>query len=158
MVFSAPVVSNNILRRSFDEGVEVSSMKLQRLLYFVASDYAKSFKGSLLGEQFQAWDYGPVVRSVYEQFRCFGGSPIRKYAKDAQGEAYLVDELANTDVKSSLDRVWDAGKSMSAVSLSRVTHLEGSAWFKTFCVSPHGFIDDFDVMNDVTYFEPLGLR
>jgi uncharacterized phage-associated protein len=159
MTFSPVTVSNNILKRAFNEDVSVSPMKLQKLLYFIASDYAKATKKPLLSEPFQAWDYGPVVRSVYDEFRSFGGGPIRKFAKDAQGKARIIKESSYPEFEETLDRVWSHTKDLSAVRLSRITHLRDSAWFKTFKREPRsGLIDETDLKEDETYLEPLGLR
>ena len=157
MTFSPVIISNNILKRAFDEEVSVSPMKLQKLLYFVASDYAKHTGAPLLSEQFQAWDYGPVVRSVYDEFRSFGGSAIRAYAKDATGASKMVKESKNEDLRESLDRIWGKAKDVSAVRLSRITHIEGSAWYNTFQQGRSGSIPDEALRADTTYIKELNL-
>jgi uncharacterized phage-associated protein len=155
MTFSPVNVSNNILRRAFDESVSVSPMKLQKLLYFVASEYGKRADAPLLAETFQPWKYGPVVRSVYDEFRSFGGGPIRAYGKDAQGKAYMADERQDSHLARALDDVWRAAKSRSAVELSRITHLPGSAWDRAY--REHRWIDAADIAADKTYEPMLGL-
>ncbi|MFC3295544.1 DUF4065 domain-containing protein [Clavibacter michiganensis subsp. insidiosus] len=68
-------------------------MKLQKLLYFAASEYAKrTGSDSLLSEPFMMWKYGPVVRSVYDEFRSYGAGRIRTYAKDARGKALSIND------------------------------------------------------------------
>lgn len=57
MAMSATTVCNNILRRSLSEGIPVSPMKLQRLLYFVACAYQKRTGSPLLNERFEVWRY-----------------------------------------------------------------------------------------------------
>lgn len=156
MTFDAGQVSNNILMRAFKDDFAVSPMKLQKILYFVASEYAKETGKPLLSEPFQPWQYGPVVRSVYSEFKPFGASPIRRYAKDSQGKAYVVDEDQNVKLRKVLDRVWAAVKSRSAVDLSRITHLEGSAWRKAFNAGDQ-YIRDSDVAGDASYQSRLGL-
>lgn len=158
MSFSAVNVSNNILKRAFDEGVPVSPMKLQKILYFVASEYAKRSNAPLLSEQFQAWRYGPVVRSVYDEYRSFGAAPIRAYGKDARGVAYMADEAKDANLSQALDAVWQSVKGRSAVELSRITHLPDSAWAKayggTYSNNPLG---DRQVQEDVSYRAELGI-
>lgn len=156
MAFSPSNISNNILWRSFDSGVAVSPMKLQKLLYFVASEYAKETGQPLLAEPFRAWRYGPVVRSVYDEFKSFRGDPIRKYAKDAQGKAYRISEKDNPELRDALDRVWSHAASMSAVELSRITHAPDSAWSKAW--NHHELISDEDLAQDRTYLKRLGLK
>lgn len=157
MTFPPVIVSNNILNRAFADEVSVSPMKLQKLLFFVASEYAKETKTPLLTEQFQAWDYGPVLRSVYDEYRSFGGSPIRAYAKDAAGKSQMIDETKDEALRRAVDRIWDHAKGLSAVHLSRITHVEGSAWFKTFQRSRSGAIPNDELCEDTTYRKPLFL-
>lgn len=154
-MFSPSHVSNNILRRAFNDDIAVSPMKLQRLLYFVASEYAKITGSPLLGESFQAWQYGPVVRSVYDEFHSFGGGSIRKFAKDAQGKSYRVNEKHNPALTYAIDRVWQKASNRSPVDLSRVTHLPESAWSKAY--EKQEYIDDNELARDNTYAHALQL-
>jgi uncharacterized phage-associated protein len=157
MTFSPVNVSNNILRRAFDDDVSVSPMKLQKLLYFVASEYAKQAGRPLLNEKFLAWDYGPVLRSVYDEFRSFGGAPIRAFAKDAAGKSMMIKESKDEALKESIDRIWDHAKDLSAVRLSRITHAEGSAWYQTFKQGRSGAIPNDALQADRTYLAQLNL-
>lgn len=157
MTFSPVNISNNILKRAFDDDVSVSPMKLQKLLYFVASDYAKLAGKPLLNEKFLAWDYGPVVRSVYDEFRSFGAAPIRAYAKDATGKSMMIKESKDEALKQSIDRIWDHAKDLTALRLSRITHAEGSAWYKTFKQGRSGAIPDDALRADTTYLAQLDL-
>lgn len=155
MAYSPVNVSNSILKRAFDEKVDVSPMKLQKLLFFVASEYAKRSGKPLLDGSFQAWQYGPVIRSVYDEFRSFGGRPIRSYGKDAEGKSYRVKESSDPNLQAALDTVWAAAKSRSAVALSRITHKPGSAWSHAYNYGGH--ITDDALKADTTYRADLGL-
>lgn len=155
MAYSAVHVSNNLLKRAFDEGVPVSPMALQKLLYFVASEYAKRTGGrQLLEENFQPWKYGPVVRSVWDEYKPFGADPIRAYGKNAQDKAYMAAENKDAVLAASINAVWNAAKHRSAVTLSRITHNPGSAWSKGY---KRGWIAHEDIANDDTYRADLGL-
>lgn len=157
MAYDPAVVSNTILKRSFDDGIRVSPMKLQKILYFVASEYAKRTDRELLAEPFQQWQYGPVVHSVYSEFKSFGANEISKYAKDATNTALIIKPGSDADLDAAIDRVWNATKSRTAVDLSRVTHFAGSAWFKAWQESER-YLDDEDIKNDLSYVDYLGLR
>lgn len=153
---TATTVANNVLRLARRDGVEVTPMKLQKILYFLACLYQRRTGSRLLAESFQAWRYGPVVRSVYDEFKSFGGSPITRYATDADGVAWGIDEQAHPEFADALDEVWNHTKGRGAVDLSRITHAEGSAWWKAWkSYSP--LIDDADMASDVTFLGPLGM-
>lgn len=157
MSFDPSMISNNVLKRAFDEGVPVSPMKLQKILYFAACQYAKRSGGQvLLAEQFQPWKFGPVLQSVYGEFKTYGGQEIRRYAKDAEGRAFVIDEGANPDLAVTLDEVWAATKGRSAFNLSQITHAPESAWWHAW-KSSAPYIDDQALVLDSTYNGRLGL-
>lgn len=132
MSMSATTVCNNLLQRTFDEKNYVSPMKLQKLLYFVACEYKKKTDADLFSEPFEVWKYGPVLPSVYGEFKSYGKEPIKSFAKDAKGISYIIDEDTSPALKSSLDRIWSSFKDWSAIALSQITHKEGSAWSEAF--------------------------
>lgn len=121
MTYSSTMIANNILSRTFAGKAYISPMKLQRVLYFVASEYQKATKRPLLEESFSTWAYGPVLYSVYDEFRSFGRGNITCYARDARGDMFGITESQDIELKVALERVWDKTKSMSAVELSEIT-------------------------------------
>lgn len=156
MPYAPTIIANNILQRSFRDGVPVSPMKLQRILWFTAAEYAKTTGEPLLAEQFEPWPYGPVVRSVNAKFAPFAGVSIDKYSKDAKGLAHTVNEKEAPKLAAVLDTVWAAAKELSPVTLARITHLPGSAWCET-TARRQKFIDNEALVTDTSYRVMLGL-
>lgn len=156
MAYSPTMVSNNILTRAFAEKIDVTPMKLQKLLYFIASEYAKRTGKPLLATSFQVWQYGPVVRSVFDEFRPFSKSAIKQYGKDSTGRAYQVDLATDPDLQHVIEQVWNGAKYMNAVTLSRITHEPGSGWSRA---NDEGrpLISDEELKADTTYQQRLGL-
>jgi len=132
MAMSATIVCNNILRRAFEEEIPVSPMKLQKLLYFTSCEYVKSTGNELLSEDFGVWQYGPVLPSIYDEFKSFKSNSITKYATDASGVAYAINENDAPNLKIAIDRVWAAFKSFDGMTLSKITHMDGSGWSNAF--------------------------
>lgn len=157
MSYSPTMIANNILSRAFAEKVYISPMKLQKILYFVASEYQKATKRVLLEEPFATWAYGPVVYSVYDEFRSFSKDNIKRYARDARGDVFVIDEAQDIELKVALDRVWDKAKHMGAVELSEITHSRDSAWDKAF-QNDEPVLNLDDIAADTTYRVPLGLE
>ena len=142
---SPVVVANNFIKRAMNESVSLSPMKSQKLIYFLYRDYLKSTGNRLFTEPFQAWQYGPVVTSVYEEFRTFGGNDINRFARNSMGDVFTVEEKGK--FKESFDRVWNNYAMRSAWDLSMMTHRPGSAWSKT--VERHEtYLEDEDIKNE----------
>src|SRR5262245_59991994 len=83
--FSADAVSNYFLIRADNEGRPITPMKLQKLMYFAHGWHlALDTSGdSLIAEDAQAWDYGPVFPHTYYEFKDFGNRPIDRLAVKA---------------------------------------------------------------------------
>lgn len=129
---SSTVLCNNILWRGANNGEKITPMKLQKLMYFVCRDYAKQFGSSPISEQFEVWQYGPVLPSVYLEFKSFGANPITEYARDARGNAYMVSERDNPDLARIMDAVWQKYQYKTGIELSRITHQPQSGWYRAY--------------------------
>ena len=160
MAYVPTLIANNILNRAFAEERtkerNISPMKLQKILYFVAAEYQKNTGKSLFSERFETWQYGPVLRSVYSEFRPFSRDYITRFAKDAENKSRMINESADPVLQRALDTVWAATKSRSAVDLSRITHMENSAWDKSF-QAEQPFLSFDNITADDTYRRELGL-
>lgn len=126
-------VGNNILQRGFAENIDITPMKLQKLIYFVYRDYLKKTGRALFNERFETWRYGPVVPSVYDKFKKNGSNAIRTYAFENGNDYFLtVNEQSSPVFKEVIDLVWNIYKNLDGIVLSSITHREGSAWRKAY--------------------------
>lgn len=123
-------VGNTILQRAFIENVDITPMKLQKLLYCLYKEYYKRTKRPLFGERFEAWKYGPVLPSIYAAFKQYGSNSIKNYARDASGKIYVVDMNSSIDFWNSFYKVWELYKNVDGIVLSSYTHRADSAWRK----------------------------
>ena len=89
---------------AFDENIPVTPMKLQKLVYFAYRDCLIQHNVRLFREAFQVWQYGPVLCSVYDEFKSFHGSPINCFAKDAQGLVYVISEKSNNEIFETIKK------------------------------------------------------
>lgn len=147
MKASSTVLCNNILFRGNRDGIKISPMKLQKLMYFVCRDYVISYGTSPISEQFEVWQYGPVLPSVYSEFKSFRSNPITKYATDANGNAFMVSENDNPALASIIDVVWRKYQTKTGIELSKITHQPESGWYRAFsehrpCITEGDMKDD----------------
>lgn len=140
---------NNILYRGNIENIPISPMKLQKLLYFVCRDYLAETGQMPISEDFEVWQYGPVLQSVYGEFKSFGSNPIKEYAKDASGKSYKVNEEDNPILERVINVVWAKYKKMTGIQLSELTHTQGSGWYRAF-MDGRDKISREDMVNDRT--------
>ena len=81
MTLDPRALSNLILDVADDEGVEVTNLALNKVLYFVHALYLADTATPLVRAKIEAWKYGPVFREVYHQFKSFDRAPITQRAK-----------------------------------------------------------------------------
>jgi uncharacterized phage-associated protein len=125
---SAKTVANYFLELARRDGVQIDPLKLQKLIYIAHGWSLVLLKKPLIKEAFEAWNYGPVVPSLYKVYQKFGASPITEYApKEPMENTYGLDN----QTKSLLDAVWERYKNLNAIQLSMFTHEPGYAWDMT---------------------------
>ena len=129
---NAVAVANYFVRKSLETGIPVTPMKLVKLVYAAHGWYLGLTGEPLIAEGVQAWKYGPVVPSVYDTFKNYGGRPITEPAGTLGPTGHTVYYSLNTlALTSFLDKIWDVYKDYSAVELSALTHQENTPWFET---------------------------
>jgi len=141
-------VANNILGRAFNEGIHITPMKLQKLIYFTYKKYLQDSGGTpLFAERFEAWRYGPVVPSVYNEFSHYSDKPIKRHHLGRDGKPWSVDESSSLFFKAAFDFVWERYKKLTGIELSTLTHMPDTAWEKAVNVKkPH--LDDSDIQTE----------
>ena len=55
----------------------MTNMRVNKLLYFAQGECLRQLGKPLFDEDMEAWDYGPVVPSVYRTYKEFGREPIK---------------------------------------------------------------------------------
>jgi uncharacterized phage-associated protein len=147
--YPAIAVVNYFIERGAHEGIKLSPMKLQKLVYFAHGWFLAVTGKPLIEESVEVWKYGPVIRKVYHELKHHGSSPVvtpietTEYAFTRQPDG-TADFVVTTAVPvlpprsedtarlyAVLDRVWDIYKQFTAKQLSDMTHEKGSPWERT---------------------------
>lgn len=128
--YSAKAVANFFLGKE-----PLTQMQLHKLVYYAHGWHLGYKKRPLLDETLEAWQYGPVVPSLYREFADFGASPITRTAREFDwltmtSTAPAIDP-SDASVRGLLERVWSVYGSYTAAQLSALTHAEESPWSVT---------------------------
>jgi len=124
-------VANYFLDRAHQRNVEVTVMTLLKVLYFAHGEYLARFDAPLVAQPFEAWQYGPVNRVVYDQLKGLGAKPIRTKLQifDATTCGYVE---ASADFRGEaaqfLNNIFDYYARFHPFRLSDLTHEQGSPW------------------------------
>lgn len=106
---------------------DLTNLKLQKLLYFTQVEYLKKHGEKLFDEEIQAWQYGPVVKEVYDWLKGCGAYVITEFDIALEDLSDIPD-----DIKAFLDEMWNKYQKYSAWGLVEKTHEKNSAWDKVY--------------------------
>ena len=132
-VYKPAWVANSFLLKGRDNNVnDIDPLKIQKLVYYMHGWHLATTGLPVVGEQFEAWPNGPVISSLYHQFKHHKWRPIRDFAKDiepATGESKaLIVPTSDESFHSILNPVWEKYKGISGRELSAMTHAADTPW------------------------------
>jgi uncharacterized phage-associated protein len=128
-------VANAFIERANREGVPISNMKLQKLMYF-AHGHNLGLRGMpLVDEAPEAWEYGPVFPSIYHTFKAYGSQPILAPGMLIEWESGRLVQVPAPPIDDPMDQqmidaVWNGYKDRTPIQLSNMSHVDGGPWQK----------------------------
>jgi len=154
MAYSALAIANAFIERSKQYGInDLSPMKLLKLVYFAHAWHLAVTGKPLFDEPVCAWRYGPVVPSVYNEFKGYGAghipTPSVVYINKNGHSEPIIPSVTDKETLSFIDAVLSTYGNQSAIFLSNLTHQSGSAWEVTKDRHQHGGINSWQIPNDV---------
>ncbi|MBG9986224.1 SocA family protein [Facklamia sp. DSM 111018] len=101
----------------------MSPKKIQKLVYYAYSWYltlmnetVEGINNRLFDEKIKAWVHGPVIYSIYNEYREYGYHNVPKQDTD--------ENLYTEDMLDVFQQVWDVYGDYSANELESITHQE----------------------------------
>jgi len=136
MAHDPKAVANFFLDCAKEDGETLTPMKLVKMVYLAHGWTLGLTSEPLIKENAEAWKYGPVIPSLYHDFKEFGNHSIDRYARwpEWQGDEVVLQspKLQHDSAPISiLKKVWNVYKRYTARQLSDMTHREGTPWHKT---------------------------
>jgi len=134
MAIKADAVANFFIDAAKREGKPITAMQVQKLSFIAHGFYLALQNAPLIDEPIQAWKWGPVIYSIYAEFREFGGDPITKSAMDIDfkdNTFVLVAQSLPADAifeRDLMEQVWKVYGRYTGIQLSNLTHQTGSPW------------------------------
>jgi uncharacterized phage-associated protein len=138
MPLSPSTVANYFLDAGNRESVPLTPLKLQKLVYFAHGWYMGFTGEPLVHESIQAWEFGPVIPSLYHEFKEFKNNPITRYTCSFRPEDLTSSEMMAA--KSLLDRIWSIYSRYTASQLSALSHEPNGPWHQMLGQMPDGHV------------------
>ncbi len=121
-MYRAVDVAYFMLKIAKEKGVDITNLKLQKLVY-IANGYMLAMHNKpLIDEAPQAWKFGPVVHSIYRQFKYYADQPI------SINTQVLEKGKLSAEAEEVIEAVIDIYGSESAIDLVNLTHETDTPW------------------------------
>ncbi len=143
---TAGSVANEFINLCSKHSVELTNMKLVKLMYI-----AQGLSLSILNrpifkdDKIEAWKYGPVVPSIYHEFKHYKSKPITSKSIVLDGgnwDNLSEPSLTNEDDKKIVKLTWKLYKDMTPLDLVDLTHRAGTPWSLTYQFGKNMTIDN----------------
>lgn len=120
-MISAKDAAAYLLSKQDQEEPDISNLKLLKLLYYAQGVSLAMNRVPLFAEPLEAWKHGPVVASVYHEYKKYGNGPI---------PCVRSPEIPERD-RAALELAYGRWGQYSASALRTKTHNE-APWSEAF--------------------------
>lgn len=127
-----------------DAGDLISHLKLQKLCYYAQGFHLAIYEEPLFNERIEAWQHGPVVPDLWQEYARYGGGSIEK-PSDMDFAPY------SEEAQELLNEVYEVYGQFSAWKLRNMTHDE-APWAEAWARGPNSEISHESLK---LYFETL---
>ena len=138
MKVCSQAVANEIITLAEQNNTDLSTLKMLKLVYIVHGFSLALLNRGILNnnyDQIEAWKFGPVIPSLYHEFKHFGSEPIKDFKSiyiDYDSEDSKTAILADKDIKEVTELVWKIFGNFSARDLVSLLHMNGTPWQKIY--------------------------
>ena len=81
-------------------GDVITHLKLQKLCYYTQGFHLALFGTPLFNDKIEAWDHGPVVSDLYQDFKSYNANPIPPVDPKVAAEGFNKEDM------EFLDDIW----------------------------------------------------
>lgn len=135
------VVANRFLELAEESDDTLTPMQILKLVYIAHGWMLGLYGRPLIRDEIQAWQYGPVIPSLYDAMRGFRSNPV-------DGPLPSRPEILSREEGSIIQQVYDRYGKLTGPALSRLTHQSGSPWDVTYVPGSFGLTISNDLIED----------
>lgn len=122
-LYTANQIASYIIRKCLKLEKEINNLQLQKLLYYTQAAFLVKVNRPAFRDDIVAWKYGPVVKDIYQEYKCNSNRPIYDYIP--------YDGLIADDHTDLINEIILAKSDYSAFELVEQTH-EELPWLNTY--------------------------
>lgn len=135
-MYKALTIAKYAITKCVKDGCPISNLQLQKILFYIQKLFLSQDKVAFF-DRIEAWQFGPVVPTVYAEFCGFGAMPITM--------TFSLDEEID-GAGTGIDAVIEAKRMLKPWDLVSETHKKGGAWD---CVYQNGAGQSHEIPRDM---------
>lgn len=116
----AESVANYVIAYGMKIGHPVSNLQLQKILYYIQVHFLKKKGIPFFKDEIEAWQFGPVIPTVFYQYAAFGPAPITMF------KTQKID--LEQEEKKDLEKIVKEKAVLSLLEIVADTNKKGKAW------------------------------
>ena len=125
-------VANYLLEKNkHSQCLGMDQMKLIYLVYQCHGLHLAEYNAPLVNELVEAWKYGPIFPSIYQETKDTGTKPLTKPFDDPSGDQLTAQQ------KQLADEVYADHCKFDGIELMLKTHEKGTPWHDTYVMKLH---------------------
>lgn len=125
-------IANFVLDTADERKVSITNLSLQKLLYFIHGWFFSIYEEPLIKNKFEAWQYGPVQRVIYDQFKSCKNNAIlglrATYIDPETGENVYRTPHIKSEHAELVRQVLAKYEKFTAGQLVDKSHVEDGPW------------------------------
>ena len=125
----------------------VTPLQLIKIVYISYGYVLAILDEKLFSEEIEAWQFGPVVPSIYHTFKHYKKESVSELSTEItfDDNFHFNEEIFTMDKENEnyettiqiLDKVWDSYKKYSGYELIDLTHKDNTPWSQVFKHNQH---------------------
>jgi uncharacterized phage-associated protein len=131
-MYEARKICNFLLARNNAERFELTNLRINKLLYFIHAESLAYKPDGLVRNHFEAWQYGPVIRPVFDAFKIYGDNFISApavYLDYASGQSLPIPYLDINESDQDLIQItFEQYCRFSTSQLISLSHEQNGPW------------------------------
>lgn len=125
------LVANFVLAYCEERGWPITNMALQKIVYFCHVWTLVDRDVPLIRHDFEAWEHGPVLPYLYNEFKVFRDKTISIKASKLDpktGERVFAGTIEDKELREFLRGIVDFYAPIGALELRNISHVENGPW------------------------------
>lgn len=123
MIYDYTKIADYVIHYSNKNGIYMSNLKLQKIMYFIQNKLLNNYSG--MKATFIAWENGPTIKPLYNNFSGFGSSQL-----------FILNEPKHFNIleydRKIIDVIIEKTKNVNPMKLVDISRDVNNSWSKIY--------------------------